>query len=118
MFLRFRPFIITVATILIAFALYYPFSPGGVQSRNMAKARAHIPIVQRAIGSSPTFANIQLTDFTAGEGSLLVKGTVPTRADIDQLKKIVASTSPPTVVLYHVLAEDEMSVPQTVPTSR
>jgi hypothetical protein len=110
------PFFLTIAIVLVAYVAYYPFSPAGIQARNMSKARSHIPIVQRALGSEPRFANVTFDDFTAQEGSLLVGGTVPTRADLDRLKEIVASTSPPTAVIFHVFVDDEMMIPQTVPS--
>jgi hypothetical protein len=103
---------LVIVIILIAFAIYYPFSPAGVQSRNMAKARAHIPVIQRALGSDPRFANISLHDYTANDGCLIVNGNVLAGSDLDQLKKIIASTSPPTDVVYVVLVEDEIQTPQ------
>jgi hypothetical protein len=96
--------------IAVIFAIIYPFSPAGIQGRNMAKARAHIPIVQRAVGADPRFADITFRDFTNHGGCLLVRGTVPTRADLDELEQIVATTSPPVEVEYAVYPDDEMAL--------
>jgi hypothetical protein len=115
-FLRRRTsFLITVGVLVVATAVYYPFSPRGVQSRNMAKAEPHIPIVQRAIASDPRFANITFKPFTAEEGSLIVHGTVPTNKNLDELKAVVASTSPPRPVIYAVISEEEMEAAATRP---
>ena len=113
---RRQPFLFIVAIALVAFAIYYPFSPGGVQAHNMAKARAHIPRVQCVLESAPQFDAVELHEFTAEQGSLLVSGTVPTRTDLDRLKEIVASTSPPTAVVFWVSVEDEISRPETGPS--
>jgi len=106
---RRRDFLVTVAIAVVATAIAYPFSAGGIQRRNMAKARAHIPIVRRALETDPRFARVRLSDFTANQGCHLVSGTVPTRADMNRLEDITASTSPPTPVRFAAFSDDELS---------
>ncbi|MGD0770081.1 MAG: hypothetical protein ABSB42_17995 [Tepidisphaeraceae bacterium] len=116
-FQRRKTFLVTVGLLVVATIIYYPFSPANLQSRNMDKARAHIPVVRRALANDARFANLSFTDFTASGGSLRISGFVPTRKDVNDLKTLVASTSPPTVVIYAVFSqEDQLQyAPATVP---
>jgi hypothetical protein len=105
-----RDFLIVVAILVIGFAIYYPHSFAAMQRRNMAMARAHIPVVQKALGSDPRFSDIQIHDFTANGGCLSIRATVQTAADVDRLKEIVAATSPPTAVNYLIFVNDDNAI--------
>jgi hypothetical protein len=101
---RFKPkrVAIILIPIVLAIAIYYPFSPGGVQSRNMAKARAQIPIIKARIVNDPRFAHVEMFDATVNNGILVIDGDVSTQTDLDALKEIVSSTSPPVTIGWRV----------------
>jgi hypothetical protein len=96
------PLWMAMVVAIVATSVYYPNSPGGRQSINMLKARQHIPVVQKLLAGDPRFGQIGLHDITSNGGSLVVRGTVRLEADFEDLEKLVASTSPPTVVNYNV----------------
>ncbi len=108
--------LIAIAIGLTGLVVYYPYSPRAVQDRNMAKARDHIPVVQRALGADPRFSKVQLLEYTAKGGSLGVFGSVQTSADLNRLTEIVAATSPPTAVAIRVRVEDDAEVAQKAPS--
>src|SRR5439155_23363000 len=50
--------------------VYYPFSPGGRQARNMRRAERLIPQVQQKIPREVRFNQIELESYTGAGGSL------------------------------------------------
>ena len=107
---RRRDFLIALAGAVVVVAIYYPFSPGAIQRRNMAKAEAYIPTIQAALGNLPRFSRVVLRTATAHDGCLLVAGQVPTNADRDELRKIVMTTAPPVEVVFHVDTDEEFEI--------
>ncbi len=95
-----RPFWITIAVLLIATAIYYPFSPGGAQRWNMKRAERHIETLKPLIANDPRFSEIKLMPFTGSGGSLAVVGRVATSSDQEALRAIVMSSNPPTEVRF------------------
>jgi hypothetical protein len=83
-------------------AVYYPYSPGGRQSRNMRRAEQHIELIRPRIAADPRFARVRLGPFTADEGSLGVSGGVATQADLAALRAIIDASNPPVTVNYYV----------------
>jgi hypothetical protein len=92
----------TVAIMLLAFVLYYPYSAAGRQESNMAKARAHLPKVQPLIQADSRFAKVKASEGTAMGGCLGLYGCVKSEEDLHDLKQTVTSTSPPVPVSWHV----------------
>lgn len=97
-----------LAVIFILFAVVYPFSPAAIQSRNMAKADAFIPVVRRALKGDPRFGQLRFDSFTGRQGSLLIAGEVANETDLANLKRIIKSKSPPVVVVFAVIPRDHI----------
>lgn len=101
-----RGFWITIAILLLATAIYYPYSPGGRQRRNMNLAAQHIEKkLKPLIANDSRFADVKLSPYTASFGSLLVSGDVASQEDVEALKAIVRSTHPPTEVHFYTRIE-------------
>ena len=92
-----------MAIIAVAVAIYYPFSPGGRQGANMRRAERHIQTVRPQVAADPRFANVRLAPFTAQGGSLLVSGTVATKADAAALRELVEQSGPPVEMAFRVI---------------
>src|SRR5690349_19751636 len=54
--------------LIVAAAIYYPFSPGGRQTANMRGAEALLPPIRQALQSDARFGNVQLGVYTGYEG--------------------------------------------------
>jgi len=105
-----RQFWVILAVIVVGTAIYYPFSPGGRQQRNMDRAARHIPAIKAQIAGDARFADITLNPYTGNGGSLLVLGEVPSEDDVEALKAIVAKTNPPTPVAFVVRPASNLAV--------
>src|SRR5262245_16744805 len=92
---------VTAAVTFAACKLYYPFSPAGLQARNMQVAEAFIPIVRAAISSDRRFDRVLLFTYTGQGGSLGIRGEVRS-GDLAELKRRVEATSPPVAVAWLV----------------
>ena len=103
MFLRMsRHFWITVAVLVVATAIYYPFSPTGRQSRNMSLAHQHIAVLKPMLAADPQFAKVELNVTTAAGGALLVIGQVASQADVDAVHALVDRSHPPCPVAFQL----------------
>jgi hypothetical protein len=101
-----RPFILRLCLyggILIAFLIYYPFSPGGRQLRNMRLAERSIPKVRALIAQDSRFADVRkLHTVTVKGGSLAIRGEVASESDLADLKRIVCTAFPEVNVAWGV----------------
>ena len=114
LFLRMsRQFLIIVAVVLVATAIYYPFSPGGRQSRNMKLAEQHIVTLKPMFNADPRFAGVELTSFTGAGGSLMVYGEVAAQGDVDAADALVKRSKPACPVVLRVRVR-----PSTAPATR
>ncbi len=108
-----RQFWIIVAVLVVATAIYYPFSPAGRQSQNMKLASQHIAVLKPQLAADRRFAAVDLAVFTGAGGSLIVRGNVATQADADAAKSLVKQSHPPCPVVFDVRVR-----PSTAPASR
>ena len=90
-----------VAAIVIF--VYYPFSPGGRQARNMRRAQQLIPQVQRKIPREVRFNQIELGSYTGAGGSLLIHGFVTSQADLTELHALLDPLKLDVPVVWHVV---------------
>ncbi len=97
-----RQFWILIAVLVVATAIYYPFSPGGRQSRNMKLAEQHIVSLKPQFAADPRFAELTLVSFTGEGGSLLVHGEVAMQADADAANALIKASNPPCPVAFRV----------------
>jgi hypothetical protein len=115
---------LTICVVLSLFAVYYPFSPGAVQQRNMREADSFVPAVVSRIGDGPRFEQVHVQVTTAELGALLIIGYVRSEQDLASLKTVVASGPLPKNVAWRIQVippeqwVDLFSKPtQTVPTT-
>ncbi len=70
-------------------------------SQRLRLADEHAPIVRKALEADGRFSEIHVESFTARNGCLLVEADAPP-GTTSQLQAIVAATSPPVPVMYHI----------------
>jgi hypothetical protein len=105
-----------LAVFAVAMAIYYPFSPGGRQARNIRKAEEFIAQNAAAVNADPRFKEVEFSSCTAADGSLLIDGTVSSAADASELRHNLASRLPSIVVGWHVyVAKPATTMPTTGP---
>lgn len=95
-----RGFWILIAILLIATAIYYPYSPAGTQRRNASLAEKHIQFLQPILAADKRFNEIDLS--TRGLGYLQVACEVASEADRNALMEIVKKSNPPVPVIFRV----------------
>ena len=77
-----RSLLVIVVVLVAAAGVYYPFSPAGVQRRNMQKAAAHVPHLAPLL-ASPRFRHVTVVPYTGPRlGGLLVRGSVASDQDL------------------------------------
>jgi hypothetical protein len=86
----------------IAIAIYYPFSPGGRQARNLREAEQFIAENYATIHADPRFVDVDFSPMPAAGGCLDVGGSVGSQTDLEQLKRQVMNRHPPVYVMWHV----------------
>ncbi len=91
-----------LGVVVLAVAIYYPYSPGGHQAINMRAAADHIPILAEKLHRDPRFTDVHLETFTGQEGSLGVFGTVADEAALADLRRIVLESAPPAPIAFRV----------------
>ena len=96
-----------IAVLVLATAIYYPFSPGGRQSRNISQAMQHMPIITQSIGNDRRFDRVRLNTMTAHEGCLYIGGSVRSDADLSALQQLIAATKPPVFVMWRVAVQPD-----------
>jgi hypothetical protein len=105
--------------LIVATAIYYPFSPGGRQAANMRGAEALLPPIRQALQPDARFGSVQIGVHTSHQGSVIIRGEVASAQDLAALRQIIAARSIP----YHVnwavsvapLAATTSTSPQTQP---
>jgi hypothetical protein len=80
-----------------------PFTPSGVQKRNMAKAEAHCVILRQLFSEDPLYAKVQFSSPT--DESIWVHGLVQSDAALASLRDAVSQSNPPRPVKYQVMVE-------------
>ncbi len=73
------------------------------QTRNMKRAKEHIPIVRSKLDAYPEFRHVTVVEYTAAGGSLLVDGCLRSDADVKRLRQIVQATAPPVEVVFQLI---------------
>lgn len=105
--IRRKRFYIGFAIFMLAYAVYFPFSPGVRQQRNMSKAQTFADQHLAEIRTDPRFAEVQMEPHTFSNGSLFVTGSVATRADCEALRAVIQSLNPPVNYSIHVDVKSE-----------
>lgn len=97
-----------VAATLLVFAAWYPYTSGGRQRVNMARAEEHLPRVQALIDADPGFKDVRLGVYTGRDGAVWLFGAVATGDDLFRLMRAVANEPLPVAVHWtvKVLAEE------------
>jgi hypothetical protein len=96
--------IIAIVTVICAIATFVLVELYGYpsQARNMAAAERHIPILLPLLQKDSRFTNFTVSVFTGQNGSLIIDGQLYSEKDLQDLKKMVDSSSPPVAVVYNV----------------
>ena len=108
-----RQFWIIVAGLLVATAIYSPFSPAARQSKNMKLARQHATLLQPQLAADPRFAHINLVVSTGSGGALHVYGEVETQTALDAADALIKRTNPPCPIVFSVRV-----MPATAPATQ
>jgi hypothetical protein len=100
------PFVLVIAAVLLAFVLYYPYSPGGRQAATMRKMREYGTKVEPQIKKDARFADVVLH---CGSTSckIRIEGTVASEPDLLALDDLVKQTSPPVEVVNAVKVKEQ-----------
>lgn len=103
-FLRRRvPLVLVIVGLLVAFAIYYPYSPAGRQARNMKLASEHIAAhIAPQLNGQARYAHVRASSSTANLGCLVMSGRVESEHDLHTLRTLVESTQPPVQVHWAV----------------
>lgn len=78
---------ITVLVVLVAFGIYYPFSPASVQRRGLRAAEDFQKRVEPTIAADPRFSAVTMGVLT--NQTLRVDGEVPNDIALHDLQKIL-----------------------------
>jgi hypothetical protein len=100
-----RGFWIGLLVGVLAVAAWWWFLPCNAykQAANMRLAAAHAEKIAPILQADPRFAAVSVHEYTGGRcGALWVIGSVQTESDLVALKDAVASTQPPTEVVYNI----------------
>ncbi|MGE9293536.1 MAG: hypothetical protein ACQKBW_07985 [Puniceicoccales bacterium] len=89
---------------LIAVALFHKYGPKTQQAKNMALARVYAEEKMQEIAGQEEFAYIEITEYTAGNGSMLVQGMLKDEASEVKLRDIIYRDNPPTEVFWIIRA--------------
>lgn len=93
--------------LLLAFVLYYPYSPAGQQERNMKLAKKHIAVhIAPKLKGDTRFAGVEVAVTTARLGSIVAVGVVRSEDDLRALREIVETARPPVSVRWAVEVGD------------
>jgi hypothetical protein len=82
--------IVAVAVILLLFAAWYPYTSGGRQQFNMARAQEQLPRVQALLDADNRFNDVRTFVYTGQDGAVGLFGTVETDNDLFRLMRAVA----------------------------
>ena len=88
---------LTAGPILLAYAIYYPYSSAARQARNMRIAEQFAPTVRAAIAGDQRFKYVDVFKYTDKGGCLGVGGFVH-QGDLAELKRRIEATNPPVLV--------------------
>jgi hypothetical protein len=74
---------------------------------NMSEIEAYVPELRSALAEDDAFTAIEVQPITTHLGSIDIRGTVENDAELDRLRALVASTSPPWRVNWFVEVEPD-----------
>ena len=98
--------VLAVAVFLCAFIfarrLWFPHTSEGQRHANVAAARQHALVVAPVVAKDKRFEVVRVSEWWSGQGYFLVSGFVDTEADLQDLKRLIASTHPPVAVAWQV----------------
>jgi hypothetical protein len=78
-----------VTVVLFAFyPIWYPYTPAGMQRREMDRAKAVVPELMAKIGNDPRFTEVKAGPYTGSGGGLLIYGYVRTEEDLAAIESI------------------------------
>ncbi len=80
-------FLMILIGVPVLVMLIYPFTPAGIQSRNLRVAREHAPTIEKALREEKRFSEVRVGGFTGDGGMIGVWGWVATEADLNALKE-------------------------------
>ena len=93
--------LLTVAACIGLFAIY-EFSPGGIQRRNLRRAKKHIARYAGALTAQPRFQEVSFVAGSMDDGCIKVSGAVCDDSDLVDLRRLWEETSPPVITRYFV----------------
>ncbi|HEX4609437.1 MAG TPA: hypothetical protein VH092_14665 [Urbifossiella sp.] len=98
-----------VVTSLLLFAAWYPYTSGGRQRYNLARAEEHLPKVQAIINSDPRLKEVKIGVYTGQDGAVGLFGRVESPGDLFRLMRAVAAERLPVAVHWQVqvLSEED-----------
>ena len=82
--------------------LWFPYTSEGQRYANVEAARRHAVVVAPLVAKDKRFDVVRVSEWWSGQGYLLVSGFVDTEADLQDLKRLIASTRPPVAVAWQV----------------
>jgi hypothetical protein len=95
-----------VAFCLMVAALGYLFlgDTAVAQMWRLPRAQRHREVILQRLADDPRFQNIKVNvGTTNGGGIILIYGSLPSDDELEDLKRIIASTDPPAHVQYRVV---------------
>ena len=95
-----------LAFALLVTALLYLFlgDTAVAQEWRMRRARRHQEVIEKALASDGRFGKVKMGVCpSSGGASLMIQGTLAADADLQSLKEIVRSTSPPCPVQFRLV---------------
>lgn len=90
---RARIFVVPLL-LLVAFAIYYPFSPASQQRRGMAIGQRHVSTIEAALAPFDA-EELQVGVSTYGLGTITVHGEVADEETARSIRDAVVATKPP-----------------------
>lgn len=104
--INWKRLLVIAIVLVIACAIYYPFSPAAQQSANLDLANSLLPSVRHALQADPRFTNVRIGVTTVSNGSFVVRGSVASGQDLSALRLLVGSHHLPVAVQWVVVVDD------------
>ncbi len=100
---RILKIVITVIIfVILLFVIVWPFSPAGIQSRNLRTAETLIPTVESLLELDDRFAELKVGRYTGGGGGMQIIGWVKDQDVEDDLKEVISAMDIPVHVEYRL----------------
>src|SRR3954470_11892582 len=98
-----------VAVTLLVFVACHPYTSGGRQRYNMARAEEQLPRVRAAIAADPRFKDVRTFVYTGQDGAVGLAGSLETADDLFRLMRAIAAERLPVVVSWQVTVLAEVA---------